>query len=79
MSRAEHKGQEPEARRPDPLKLDRFIACKAATEELAPPDTSAASTVDSVTAESAEEIGGPKGLEPTRFGDWERKGRCIDF
>ncbi len=25
------------------------------------------------------EIGGPKGLEPTRFGDWERKGRCIDF
>lgn len=27
----------------------------------------------------AEEIGGPKGPEPTRFGDWERKGRCIDF
>ena len=26
-----------------------------------------------------EEIGGPKGPEPTRFGDWERKGRCIDF
>jgi len=25
------------------------------------------------------EIGGPKGPEPTRFGDWERKGRCIDF
>jgi hypothetical protein len=27
----------------------------------------------------AEEIGGPAGPEPTRFGDWERKGRCIDF
>ena len=26
-----------------------------------------------------EEIGGPRGLEPTRYGDWERKGRCIDF
>lgn len=26
-----------------------------------------------------EEVGGPKGPEPTRFGDWERKGRCIDF
>ncbi|MFZ5533832.1 MAG: DUF1674 domain-containing protein [Pseudomonadota bacterium] len=26
-----------------------------------------------------EEIGGPKGLEPTRYGDWERRGRCIDF
>ena len=25
------------------------------------------------------EIGGPKGLEPTRFGDWERAGRCVDF
>lgn len=26
-----------------------------------------------------QETGGPAGLEPTRFGDWERKGRCIDF
>jgi len=25
------------------------------------------------------EIGGPSGPEPTRYGDWERKGRCIDF
>jgi len=25
------------------------------------------------------EIGGPKGPEPTRYGDWERKGRCVDF
>jgi hypothetical protein len=25
------------------------------------------------------EIDGPSGPEPTRFGDWERKGRCIDF
>jgi hypothetical protein len=25
------------------------------------------------------EIGGPKGPEPTRYGDWERSGRCIDF
>ena len=25
------------------------------------------------------EHGGPEGLEPTRYGDWERKGRCIDF
>jgi hypothetical protein len=29
--------------------------------------------------EMAREIGGPKGPEPTRFGDWEHKGRCIDF
>lgn len=25
------------------------------------------------------EIGGPKGPEPTRYQDWERGGRCIDF
>jgi hypothetical protein len=25
------------------------------------------------------ETGGPKGLEPTRFGDWERKGIASDF
>ena len=25
------------------------------------------------------EVGGPSGPEPTRYGDWERKGRCIDF
>lgn len=27
----------------------------------------------------ANEIGGPSGPEPTRYGDWERNGRCIDF
>ena len=25
------------------------------------------------------EKGGPKGPEPTRFGDWEKNGRCTDF
>ncbi|GAB4848076.1 hypothetical protein Ancab_002738 [Ancistrocladus abbreviatus] len=25
------------------------------------------------------EIGGPKGPEPTRYGDWEKGGRCYDF
>ncbi|NWG72456.1 MAG: DUF1674 domain-containing protein [Parvularculaceae bacterium] len=25
------------------------------------------------------EIGGPKGPEPTRYGDWERNGRAVDF
>lgn len=26
-----------------------------------------------------KEVNGPKGLEPTRYGDWERNGRCYDF
>jgi len=33
------------------------------------------------TSEAAppREIGGPQGPEPTRYGDWEHKGRCSDF
>lgn len=42
---------------------------------------------DALTAISTEafekkawaEINGPKGPEPTRYGDWEQKGRCTDF
>ena len=26
-----------------------------------------------------KEIGGPSGPEPTRYGDWEKKGICYDF
>ncbi len=29
--------------------------------------------------EPPKETGGPKGKDPTRYGDWESKGRCIDF
>jgi hypothetical protein len=41
---------------------------------------------DAKTADKAEknktkpeEIGGPQGPEPTRYGDWEVGGRCTDF
>ncbi|MGR8979730.1 MAG: DUF1674 domain-containing protein [Gammaproteobacteria bacterium] len=42
-------------------------------------------TADFITKDSrrnrevAEESGGPPGPEPTRYGDWEKNGRCIDF
>ena len=26
-----------------------------------------------------KEIGGRGGLDPSRYGDWEKDGRCIDF
>jgi hypothetical protein len=29
--------------------------------------------------EKPKEVGGPKGPEPTRYGDWEKAGRCTDF
>ena len=34
---------------------------------------------DADAAKLAPEQGGPKGPEPTRFGDWERKGLAVDF
>lgn len=37
-----------------------------------PPETHEAKT-------DIAESGGPKGPEPTRYGDWEKNGRCIDF
>ena len=38
-------------------------------------DTTAAKT----PSKRPREIGGPSGLEPTRYGDWERNGRVSDF
>ncbi len=29
--------------------------------------------------EIKKEFGGPRGPEPTRYGDWELKGKCVDF
>ena len=47
------------------------------------PDTPDVAANDSATPiapdQSEEERGGPKGPEPTRYGDWEQKGRCTDF
>ena len=40
------------------------------------------SKVDNTPPEDSErpkEVGGRGGLDPTRYGDWEKAGRCIDF
>jgi len=34
---------------------------------------------DTAATQLPEEIGGRGGLDPTRYGDWEKNGRCIDF
>ncbi|MFP6696705.1 MAG: DUF1674 domain-containing protein [Alphaproteobacteria bacterium] len=36
-------------------------------------------SADKEPSKPVKEIGGPKGLEPTRYGDWERKGIVSDF
>lgn len=41
--------------------------------------TSAQAPENKNRKKSAVEIGGRKGPEPTRYGDWEKNGRCIDF
>jgi len=32
-----------------------------------------------ISSQEPVEIGGQKGPEPTRYGDWEKAGRCTDF
>lgn len=39
----------------------------------------AAAAEEARTKETAKESGGPSGPEPTRYGDWERKGIASDF
>jgi shikimate dehydrogenase len=42
------------------------------------PEAAAATTPERTAP--VPEIGGRKdGTDPTRFGDWEKNGRCIDF
>jgi hypothetical protein len=43
------------------------------------PQTPAAPPAVEPKPAKPKEVGGPKGLEPTRYGDWEKNGRCIDF
>ena len=45
---------------------------------VAPPRIPSAPAADAAPVPPVE-IGGREGPEPTRFGDWEKSGRCIDF
>jgi len=42
-------------------------------------DDAKANNSASETPDLPKEIGGRGGLDPTRYGDWEKAGRCIDF
>lgn len=61
-------------RSPDPVEpsegrstTESSTSNRPATEEPAP------------AADKVKEVGGRKGLDPVRYGDWEKGGRCIDF
>jgi hypothetical protein len=72
--------------------LSRILADFSTSMQATPPEIPAAAAQGSPAPVPAaatvaakppsprpREIGGPTGPEPTRYGDWERKGRCIDF
>jgi len=42
-------------------------------------DTAEPDADDAPDASPPAEIGGRDGPDPTRYGDWEKNGRCIDF
>jgi hypothetical protein len=45
------------------------------TQQISKPDEGA----KTAASPPPREVGGRDGPEPTRFGDWELRGRCIDF
>jgi hypothetical protein len=78
----ERSDSESDQKGPTPPRMRRALAVLNG-EEL---PGSEPTMLESVTLEPTAppesqpgETGGPKGPEPTRYGDWERKGRCIDF
>ena len=62
-------------RKPLPAAAQRALA--EAAERRAQAEREAAARAPASAA--AKEIQGPKGPEPTRYGDWERKGIASDF
>ncbi len=48
------------------------------TQAVTPVPSAGARPVSQST-KMPKEIGGPPGPEPTRYGDWQYKGRCTDF
>ena len=52
---------------------------QAPTETPPAPTPQSGGGVADAKPQRPKEIGGPKGPEPTRYGDWEKNGRCIDF
>lgn len=47
--------------------------------ETATPEPAGTAAPKAPDGGKAPEIGGRKGPEPTRYGDWEKNGRCVDF
>jgi hypothetical protein len=55
------------------------LSMPGAGDAVAPRAGTAPSVAPTDRVIRSRELGGPAGPEPTRFGDWEKNGRCIDF
>ena len=66
-------------RGPGMLKARRRMAEKDQTESPAAEPAPAKAPAPAAEEKRPKEIGGRGGLEPTRYGDWEINGRCVDF
>lgn len=69
--RQKNPGRTIAGRRPPP-----YLDAMTEPQETIPPAEPAPKPAPTVLP---KEIGGTKGPEPTRYGDWEHKGRCTDF
>ena len=67
---------DPSQRPPAPRKQLSPAAQRALAEAAA---RRAAAQANAPPPPTAKESGGPKGPEPTRYGDWENKGIASDF
>jgi len=64
--------------------MEKKNTMKTASQVAETPDTESSNTKEqssqlSDATQQTVEVGGRKGPEPTRYGDWEKNGRCIDF
>jgi len=65
---------------PHPAEPERKPLPEAAKRALAEAEARRAQAREQARAEAAaKEFQGPQGPEPTRYGDWERKGIASDF
>lgn len=58
---------------------EKPVVKKNHTRDVVVKGAAVSGSTDVSQQEILVEINGPKGLEPTRYGDWEQKGRCTDF
>ena len=61
------------------IPVERKPLPEAARRALAEAEARRRAAAEANAGTVAKEFQGPKGLEPTRYGDWENKGIASDF